>query len=103
DRLAQHHSVEPAAAPLAPGVGAELVAALDEQLADVVLLLGRERSRPDAGDVRLGDADDPLNVTGTEARPRAGAPGDRVGGRDEGIGAVVQVEEGGLGPFEEDL
>ena len=66
--LAEHHGVEPAAAPLAPGVGAELVAPLDKQLADVVLLLGREGPGAHPRDVGLGDPDHPLDV------PRARAP-----------------------------
>ena len=42
--LPQHHRVEPAGATAATGVRAELVTALDEQVADLVEELGRERS-----------------------------------------------------------
>ena len=101
--LAQHDGVEPPTAPLAPGVGAELVAPLDEELADVVLLLGRERPGADPGDVGLGDADHPLDVPWPEPRAGAGAAGHRVGGGDEGVGPVVEVEEGGLGALEQHL
>ena len=57
DRLADQHGVEPAAAALAAGDGAELVAALAERLADLIVLLGRERAGADAGGVGLGDAE----------------------------------------------
>ena len=48
DRLAHQHRVEPAAAAPAAGDGAELMAALAEPLADLVVELGREgaRARP---------------------------------------------------------
>ena len=42
---------------LAAGDGAELVAALAELLADVIVLLGRERARADARGVGLDDAE----------------------------------------------
>src|SRR5471032_3179228 len=41
-RLAHHHRIEPAAAPRPAGVGAELLAAIAQALADCVLELGRE-------------------------------------------------------------
>ncbi len=77
--------------------------ALDQQLADVVLLLGRERPGADPGHVGLGDADHPLDVARPEPRARAGPAGHRVGRGHERIGAVVEVEEGRLGPLEQDL
>src|SRR6185312_14461723 len=42
--LPHQHGVEPAAAPLAPGIDAELPAAAADLLADLVLQLGRKRS-----------------------------------------------------------
>ena len=57
DRLADQHGIEPAAAALAAGDGAELVAALAEALADLVVELGRERAGADAGRVGLDDAE----------------------------------------------
>ena len=56
---------------------------------------------PDPGDVGLGHAHDPLDVAGADAGADQGPAGDRVGRGDERIGAVVEVEEGGLGPLEE--
>ncbi len=40
-------------------------------------------------------------AAGTDAGPGAGSAGHRVGRGDEGVGAVVEVEEGGLGPLEQ--
>ena len=57
----------------------------------------------DPGHVGLGDADHPVDVPRAETRARAGPAGDGVGGGDEGIGPVVEVEEGRLGPLEQDL
>ena len=57
--------------------------------------------RPDPGDVRLDDAHHPVDVAGADPRARARAAGHRVGRRDVGIGAVVEVEEGGLGALEQ--
>ena len=45
-RLAGHDRVEPAAAAAPAGVGAELVAPLDQQVAHVVVELGREGPAP---------------------------------------------------------
>ena len=67
--LAHQHRVEPAAAALAAGDGAELVAALAEALADLVVELGRERALADAGGVGLDDAEHEVD----RARAHAGA------------------------------
>ena len=73
-RLAQHDGVEPAAAAAAAGVGPELVPPLDQELADVVLLLGRERPGADPGHVGLGDADHAVDVAGPEPEPVQAPP-----------------------------
>ena len=101
--MPQHHEVEPAGAAATTGVGAELVAALDEQVADRVAVeqLGRERAAADAGHVRLHDADDALDRAGPDAGAGAHAARDRVARRDERIRAVVEVEERRLRAFEQ--
>src|ERR1700719_49322 len=43
-RLAHQHGVEPAAAPLAPGIDAEFLAAAADLLADLVMQFGRKRT-----------------------------------------------------------
>src|SRR5205823_8901267 len=95
DRVPQHHGVEPAGAPASTGVGAELVASLDEQLTLLVEQLGRERPRADARHVRFGDPDDALDVAWADAGARASASRTRVRRRDERIRALVEVEERG--------
>ena len=91
--VAQRDEVEPAAAALAAGDGAELAA----ELAQLLLLrrrdLARERPCADAGDVRLRDADDLVEAVGADADARRRAGGDRVRRRDERIRAVVEVEQ----------
>ena len=88
-----HHRIEPAGTAPSASVGAVLAANGHKMIADVVEQFGRERAGPDPGDVRLGDADDPLDVAGTDARSRTRTPCDRIGRRDEGIRAMVEVEE----------
>ena len=68
--MAQHHAVEPSRPPAAPGDRAELAADVDQAVAVVVGQLGRERPGTDARRVRLGDADDAIDVAWTE--PGAG-------------------------------
>ncbi len=57
----------------------------------------------DAGRVGLRDPPDVGDVAWADARADAGRARDRVRGGDEGIGAVVEVEEDALRPLEEDL
>ena len=101
-RLADQHRVEPAAAALAPGDGAELVAALAEPLADLVVELGRERAGADAGGVGLDDAEHEAGRRRAEAGAGRGGAGDGVGRGDERIGAVIDVEQHALRAFEQD-
>ena len=74
DRVAQGDQVHPAAAPPPAGGGAELVAALDHLLADLVVELGREGPGADPGRVGLGDPPDLVDVgradAGADRRPR---------------------------------
>src|SRR5262249_60246979 len=57
DRLAHHHGVEPAAAPLASGHHADLPAAPAQALTDLAPELGREWAAADARGVGLGDTE----------------------------------------------
>ena len=100
-RVAQGDQVDPAAAPLAAGRRAVLVAALEHVPPDLVVELGREGPGADPGRVGLGDAPDLVDVGGPDAGADAGGAGDRVRGGDEGIGAVVEVEQRRLGALED--
>ena len=53
--------------------------------------------------VGLGDPDHPVDVAGADARAGARSAGDRVRRGHVGIGAVVEVEEGGLRALEQDV
>src|SRR5215831_4474563 len=96
DHLPHQAGVEPAAAPLATGVDAELLTALAQSLAHIVGELGGEWPRADARRIGLGK---PKHVA-DGAWPHAGARGRlrryRVGGGDEGIGAVIHIEQRAL-------
>ena len=97
------HGVEPAAAAGAARRRAELVSLLSEPVAVGTEILARERAVSDAGAVGFGDAGDTADLFGRKPHTGAGAPGDRVGAGDVGVGAVVDVEHRSLGPFEQDL
>ena len=99
--VARDDGVVPAAAARAAGGGAELRPVGAQLLPVVVEQLGREGPRPDAGGVRLDDGDDPVDAGRRDARPGAGTAGRRVGRRDEGIGAVVDVEQRRLAALEQ--
>ena len=74
DHVAQGRGVEPAAAALAPGRGAELVALLEQVRADLVVQLRRERPRADPRGVGLQDADDLVDLERPDTPPPVQAP-----------------------------
>ena len=104
-RVSEHHGVEPAGATAPPGVGPELGTAVDEEIPDGVALgqFSGERAAADAGHVGLHDADDSVDGAGSDPSAGADPTRDGVGGGDEGVGAVIEVEVGGLGALEEDV
>src|SRR4029077_13039898 len=103
DGTAQRDGVEPAAAALAAGDGAELVSDAREMLAVLVEQLGGEWSRAHARGVGLHDSEHVVEGTRTDARAGGGEATGGVRRGDEGIGAVVDVEHGALGAFEHDV
>ena len=86
----------------AAGHGPELMPALAQERADLVVLLGRERAAADAGRVGLGDPEDVADGSGRNPRARGRLSGDRVRRCHERIGAVIDVEHGALRALEED-
>ena len=102
-RVAQRHRVEPAAAALPSGGGAELVALLQQVAAGLVVELGREGPGADARRVGLDDAEHVVDLERADAAAGAGAAGDGVARGDEGVGAVVEVEQRALGALEDDV
>ena len=101
-RLAHQHRIEPAAAALAARDGAELMAAHAQPLAGFIVEFGRERTRSDARGVRLGDPQHEADRAWPQARSACRGARDGVGRGDEGIGAVVDVEQHALRTFEQD-
>ncbi len=77
--VAEERHVEPAAATLAAGDGAELHAATANVLADFAGDFGGERTFADAGDISLGDADDGADVEGADAGSCGGSAGGGTG------------------------
>ncbi len=73
-----------------------------EELADFIGQLGRERTFANAGRIGLGDAEDIAERARAHAGAGSGLAGDRVRRGDEGIGAVVDVEQRALRAFEQD-
>ncbi len=76
--------------------------ALAELLADRVGELGGERSLAHPRGVGLGDAEHVIERAGPDARAGRRLRRHRVRRGDEGIGAVVDVEQRALRPFEQD-
>ncbi len=101
-RVAGDHRVEPAAAPVTAGGDTALAADAAQRLAVLVEELRRERARADTGRVGLEDADDAADLRRAHAGAGAGAARGRVRGGDEGVRAVVDVEERALAALEED-
>src|SRR5690606_3492299 len=93
--------VHPAAAAGAAGGGAVFLAAIADALPDFVVQFGRERAAADAGGVSLGDAEHVVDRVGADPGAGQRAAGGRVGGRDVGIGAVVDVQQRALRAFEQ--
>jgi hypothetical protein len=72
-------------------------------IADVVKQFGREGPGAHAGGVGLDDADDAIDIFRADAAAAAGIARGRIGGGDKGVGAVIDVQMGALGAFEQDL
>src|SRR3546814_6638147 len=77
-RSPDQHCVEPAAAALAAGDGAELVTAFAQPLANRVVQFGGEGAGADAGRIGLGDAQHEADRGGAKARPAGCGSGDGV-------------------------
>ena len=101
-RLADQNRVEPAAAALATGDGTEFAPALAKSLPDVVIELGREGARANAGGVGFYDPEHETRRAGASARAAPGCPGYRVGRGHERVSAVVDVEQHALRAFKQD-
>ena len=78
------------------------MAALAEALADLVVEFGGERAGADAGGIGLDDAQHIADRPGPTPEPAAACARDGVGGGDEGIGAVIDVEHARPGALEQD-
>src|SRR2546430_11811999 len=100
--LAHEHGIEPAAAPRPAGHGAEFAAALPDQAADIVGLLGGEGSFAHPRRIGFADTEHVADRRWPETRARRCLRRDRIGGGHERVGAVVDVEEGPLRTFEQD-
>ncbi len=77
--------------------------ALAQHLAIGIMQLGRERSLTDAGHVGLGNAQHIPDIARADPGPRRSLTRDGVGRGDEGIGPVIDVQQGALGAFKQDF
>ena len=102
-RIFEDQRIEPPAPARPAGCGAELMPRLAEFLAVAIQEFGRERPASHPRDVGLRDADDFVDVPGTDAGPGAGPPCAGGGRGDIGVRAVVHVQKGPLGTLEEYL
>src|SRR6185312_3460842 len=96
DGLAHQHRIEPAAATLAAGVDAELLATAADLLADFVVEFGRERALADAGRIGLADAEHIADRAGAHAGAGRGLRRHRVGRGDVGVSAVIHIQQRAL-------
>src|SRR5471032_467278 len=104
-RAAQQGSIEPAAAAGTARHGAEFMADLRQVVADACIgrQFRRERAGADARRVSLGDAHDVVQHAWTHARTGGGIAGHAVRRGDEWIRAMVDVEQGALRAFEQQV
>src|SRR5690606_26977936 len=91
--------IQPAAATRTTRDRAVLVTDVAQMLPELVIELGRERPTAHARRVGLGDAEHGVDTIWSDARANRGAAGDRAARRDEGVGAVIDVEQGPLRAF----
>src|SRR5690606_38821860 len=101
--VANGDGVKPTAATRPTGRRPELAAELPDLLAGCVAQLGRKRSAADAGAVGLADAD--YGMDPARRHPGAGAHADTaaVAAGNEWIGAVIDVQQCPLSPFEQQV
>ncbi len=100
---AQRHRIEPAAAARAAGDRAELMAHARQVLARGIEQLGGKRTRAHARGIGLHDAQHVVEAARPEARAGGRAARRGVGGSDERIGAVIDVEHRALRAFEQHI
>ena len=100
--LAHHDGVKPSAAALTACYRPKLMAAFAETLADFIGQFRRKGAFADTGCIGFGDTQHIVQRAGPQACSAGGLPGNRVGTRDKGIRAVINVEHGALGAFKED-
>ena len=98
--ISGRNGIEPSATPGAAGGGAEFAAHRVETVAERIVF-GGEWPLADTRGVGFEDAHDLVNAVGRHATAGAGSAGGCVGAGDIGVCAVVDIEEGSLGSFEE--
>ncbi len=97
------HQVDPAAAARAPGAGTEFVAALAQHFAHLVIELGGERTTANARRIGLADAEHIVDVAGADAGSGQRAADRGVRGSHIRVGSVVDIQQGTLGTFKQDV
>ena len=102
DCVPDHDGVKPSASPRPPRRRAKLASEFPNPLGDRRFCFGGQGPIADPRRVRLHDAQDRIDRRGADADADRGAAGGRVGRRDIGIGAVIDIEQRALRAFEQD-
>lgn len=103
DGVATDDGIKPTTTAFSAGGGSKFGAAIAEGFANSFYHFGGEGAFADAGGVGFGDTDDAIDDGGANSGADAGAAGDGVGGGDVGIGSMIEVKEGSLSAFKEDV
>ena len=103
DRVTRQDRIEPAATSGPSGGRAILAAPFADPASGFPDLFRWERARPDAARVGLEDTQDPGDSGRANSRPGARPSRGGAGGGDEGIGAMVQVQQRSLGTLEKKI
>ncbi len=103
ERILQTYHVQPATAARAACRRSEFAAGFAQKFSRAVVEFRWKWAIADAGRIRFHNADDGFNAVGGIPSPVQAPPLVGIGGGDEGIRAVVDVEQRSLCPFGEDI
>ena len=101
--IAEGNEVEPPATTVATSYSAIFVTYLANLVACLIEKFNREGTTTDTGRLGLEDTEDFTNSVGSHTKTRAYTTTYSIGGRNEGIGSMVDVEHCTLSAFSKDF